>query len=95
MTPNPERQKVEQIVKGLSTVIPEAAKFNVGIYPDGSGPVAQVSYDTEGSTYAGRLWIETSSDNWIAVDQEYAEALCSAIITAALAVRSLIQEGGK
>ena len=79
---------------------PASAKFAVGLYSDGSGPKVEVSYDTTEPTdpradCRDRIWIETSLNDWIAVDQDCAEDLCDAILRAAKAIRARLPPKGQ
>jgi hypothetical protein len=65
----------------------QSAKFNVGKYADGSGPVVTVSFDTT-TKYAPRsITLETSDSNWLGVEPEYVDELCRALKQAARLVR--------
>lgn len=77
------------MVEGLNTgTVAVKASFNVGVYSDGSGPMAVVSYDANCRTLSDHIWIETSSDQWVAIPYEHASDLCAAIKAAASAIAS-------
>lgn len=78
--------------------IPAKAEYDVGRYSDGSGPMVHVSYDTTEprdprADCRGMVWLETSSNNWIAFDHRIADELCTAIKAAAGAIAALRGEG--
>lgn len=77
-----------------SAEVPVKAEYNIGRYPDGSGPMVQVRYDTTGPSDSradcrDKVWLETSSNNWIAFDHQIADELCTAIKAAAGAIAAL------
>lgn len=77
----------------LVEAVPTKATFNAGTYSDGSGPVVEVGYDTDGGPCSNRIWLSSAfGDRWIAFDYEHTDAVIAAIRTAADNLAALSQE---
>ena len=79
--------KVEQADRDAAAT-PAAASFDVGTYSDGSGPQARVWYDTKPGPCCDTVWVETGSNNWIAVGYEAVEELIAALRASADAIEA-------
>ena len=62
--------------------------INVGKYDDGSGFAVEVSFDTTSATAPNCIWFEIGSNNWIGIEEKFADELCRAIRMAAKAIRA-------
>jgi hypothetical protein len=89
--PSPMARAEPKRRRDVLATFPIEATFDVAPYDDGSGPRAQVRYDAKPARMVDDLiWIETSSDSWVAIQYEHADELCAAIQSAATALRSLL-----
>ena len=73
------------------SIVPKAADFHVGTYPDGSGPKVRVRYDVTCDYCPDRVWLDGGdySESWFAFDWRIADEMCAAIQKAAKAIETL------
>jgi hypothetical protein len=72
-------------------MVADKAQFAVGVYADGSGPVATIAYDTASKYTPEMVWIyggDEHSDSWVAFDWRHADAVAEAIKSAAAALKA-------
>jgi hypothetical protein len=69
-------------------LLADKAEFEVGFYPDGSGPKVVVRYDTTADKTGDCIWLETgySGDRWLAFGADVAEEVIAAIRRSARAI---------